>query len=217
MIGSRNFYVGMFCIVVVLIVGVMFIDGTNGAANSQVTSANQAVAAARTGDAAQKIASPKLETKKYLSMEDAFNRGVSFLIQLFLIAAIFEAALSRLFDWRRFAENFEGKGIKTIIVLSSATAFSWASGYYAINELFYAMELKETSKYSLLTYKVLDGVTTGLIIGGGSSAIFELLAKLQLRDPKARQAMAQRAVHGAVANNGVPRKLDRNKNLFQQT
>ena len=111
---------------------------------------------------------------------------------LFVISLVFETALTPIFNWRFFAKHFEGKGVKTPITISAAVALLWSYDidiFKHIIDAFAEGDAKASSNF-------VGRVMTGLLVAGGSGAIFNLFAKMNLRNPqqlaeKAAQARGQ--------------------------
>ena len=112
------------------------------------------------------------------------------LVLLFIISLVFETALTPIFNWRLFAKYFEGKGVKTPITIVAAVALLWNYDidiFKHIIDAFAGKDAKTTSTF-------LGRAMTGLLVAGGSGAIFNLFAKMGLRNPTqlAEKAAAER-------------------------
>ena len=113
---------------------------------------------------------------------------------LFVISLVFETALTPIFNWRFFAKHCEGKGVKTPITIAAAVALLWSYDidiFKHIIDAFAEGDAKTSSNF-------VGRVMTGLLVAGGSGAIFNLFAKMNLRNPqqlaeKAAQARGQAA------------------------
>ena len=113
------------------------------------------------------------------------------LVLLFVISLVFETALTPIFNWRLFARFCEGKGVKTPFTIVAAVALLWNYDidiFKHIIDAFTGADAKTSSTY-------LGRAMTGLLVAGGSGAIFNLFAKMGLRNPKqlAEKAAATRA------------------------
>ena len=113
------------------------------------------------------------------------------LVLLFVISLVFETALTPIFNWRFFAKHFEGKGVKTPLTIAAAVALLWSYDIDIFKHIIdaFADEGAKTSSNPV------GRIMTGLLVAGGSGAIFNLFAKMNLRDPKqlAEKAAATRA------------------------
>ena len=129
---------------------------------------------------------------------------------LFVISLVFETALTPIFNWRFFAKHFEGKGVKTPLTIAAAVALLWSYDidiFKHIIDAFAEDDAKTSSNF-------VGRVMTGLLVAGGSGAIFNIFTKMKLRDPdklaeKAAQARgqpapAQPAAAAAPAAAGAP-------------
>ena len=113
---------------------------------------------------------------------------------LFVISLVFETALTPIFNWRFFAKHFEGKGVKTPLTIAAAVALLWSYDidiFKHIIDAFAEDDAKTSSNF-------VGRVMTGLLVAGGSGAIFNIFTKMKLRDPdklaeKAAQARGQPA------------------------
>ena len=112
------------------------------------------------------------------------------LVLLFVISLVFETALTPIFNWRLFARFCEGKGIKTPFTIVAAVALLWN---YDIDIFKHIIEaFAEGNAKTASTF--LGRAMTGLLVAGGSGAIFNLFAKMGLRNPTqlAEKAAAER-------------------------
>lgn len=116
------------------------------------------------------------------------------LVLLFVISVVFETALTPLFNWRVFARFCEGKGWKTPITVIAAVlllwnydidifrhiidAFAGASGGEGAGQATVGAQGAAESKSTFL-----GRIITGLLVAGGSGAIFNIFTKLNLRNP----------------------------------
>ena len=116
------------------------------------------------------------------------------LVLLFVISVVFETALTPIFNWRLFARFCEGKGWKTPITVGAAVALLWnydidifrhiidafASGSGAEG----AGQAATAGAEGAGEATFLGRIITGLLVAGGSGAIFNIFAKIGLRNPK---------------------------------
>lgn len=115
-----------------------------------------------------------------------------------VLSAVFESAMTPIFNWRVFLSRFEGKGIKTPLTIAVALAVFWKYDIDLVRELLVAMGREPSSVPLSLTGKVLSA----FLISGGSQGVFDLLKKLGFRDEKAReQRLRALAAQHAVKNN----------------
>lgn len=123
------------------------------------------------------------------------------LVLLFVISIVFETALTPIFNWRVFAKYCEGKGVKTPITVAAAVALLWGYDidiFKHVIDAFAAAEgatsAAQDAAGSSSTF--VGRIMTGLLVAGGSGAVFNIFTKLGLRDPrklaeKAAQARGQ--------------------------
>lgn len=111
---------------------------------------------------------------------------------LFLVLAlslVFESAMSVLFDWRLFIRYFEGRGVKTPLII--AVAFLVFLNY----NLDIVAELLRG--FPSIRAQNIDGPTlpgqllTALLIAGGSGGVFRIFARLGIRSPEEREQKAR--------------------------
>ena len=89
-------------------------------------------------------------------------------------------------DWRVFARFFEGKGVKTPVTVIAAVTLLWSYDIDIFQHLIAAFGNAADSS-------IFGRIITGLLVAGGSGAIFNLFSKLGLRDPTQLRAKAQEA------------------------
>lgn len=129
------------------------------------------------------------------------------LVLLFVISVVFETALTPIFNWRWFARHFEGKGVKTPITILAAVALLWnydidifrhiidafASGAEGAGQAAVGTQAVAASAQATADSTFLGRIMTGLLVAGGSGAIFNIFTRMGLRNPlqlaeKARKA-----------------------------
>lgn len=109
------------------------------------------------------------------------------LLVFLVLSAVFEVALTPIFNWRVFMARLEGKGYKTPITVALAFIVFWSYGLDIISDLLLA--LGKPAEVSIG-----GQVLTALLIAGGSSGIFQIFTRLHIRmDPKERKAKAEEA------------------------
>lgn len=125
--------------------------------------------------------------------------GLGSVLFVFLaIAVVFEAAMSAIFDWRVFLRYFEGRGVKTPLLVG--VAFLVCSEY----------DLDILSKI-LVTLdqggspKTVGKVVTALLISGGSSAVFRVYSNLGIRNPAERDRKARKERKALAESQEEPR------------
>ncbi len=112
------------------------------------------------------------------------------LVLLFVISVVFETALTPIFNWRVFARFCEGKGWKTPITVIVAVALLWN---YDIDIFRHIIDAFAKQGDAAAPSTFLGRVITGLLVAGGSGAVFNVFAKLKLRDPDKLVAKAAKA------------------------
>ena len=98
------------------------------------------------------------------------------ILVLAVIAVAFEVALTPIFQWRIFARYLDGKGWKTPITVGLAVLLLYSYDIDLFREIIASLG-KETES-SLLGRGI-----TGLLVAGGSDAVFSLFTKMKLRQP----------------------------------
>ncbi len=102
------------------------------------------------------------------------------LVLLFVISVVFETALTPIFNWRVFARHFEGKGVKTPITVLLALALLWG---YDIDIFKHVIDAFAENGADPSSSTVVGRIITALLVAGGSGAIFNIFAKIGLRNP----------------------------------
>ena len=153
------------------------------------------------------------------------------LVLLFVISVVFETALTPIFNWRVFARFCEGKGVKTPITVLTAVGLLWNYDIDIFKHVIDAFTTAEgtagnpqgapaTAQDAAATAPGAAGSTstflgrimTGLLVAGGSGAVFNIFAKLGLRNPtqladkakKAREEAKEAKQQQAPAAAGTP-------------
>ena len=109
---------------------------------------------------------------------------------LFVISIVFETALTPIFNWRVFAKFCEGKGVKTPITVAAAVALLWG---YDIDIFKHVVDAFANTGSTESSSNFIGRIMTGLLVAGGSGAIFNIFTKLGLRDPAKLAAKAAEA------------------------
>ena len=121
---------------------------------------------------------------------------------LFLVLAlslVFESAMSVIFDWRLFIRYFEGRGVKTPLIVAVAFLVFLNYELDIVAELLRGFpQISGTIGDTSLPGQLL----TALLIAGGSSGVFRIFARLGIRSPEERDKKAQqeRALMEEAAN-----------------
>ena len=116
------------------------------------------------------------------------------LVLLFVISVVFETALTPIFNWRLFARFCEGKGVKTPLTVIAAVALLWNYDIDIFRHIIdaFASDGKATGEATFL-----GRIITGLLVAGGSGAIFNIFAKIGLRNPKELARKAEKTREAA--------------------
>lgn len=105
-----------------------------------------------------------------------------------VLSLVFESAMSVIFDWRIFIRHFEGRGVKTPLIVGVAFVVFLNYDLDIVADILQALHV-ETSK------SVPGQFLTALLIAGGSSGVFRIFSHLGIRSPeeRARKAQAERS------------------------
>ena len=161
----------------VVIFGLVFLLGVFSAfTQPQDTAATQPPATT------QPQATPQQQVVAPLLDEATMLGKVSEVLLIFLVlSVVFESALTPLFNWRVFRERFNGKGLKTPIVVILAFVVFWGYDLDIINDILVAVDyLTETDPRG---YTLGGQALTALLIAGGSSGILNIYTRLGIRTP----------------------------------
>lgn len=111
---------------------------------------------------------------------------------LFLVLAlslVFESAMSVLFDWRIFIRYFEGRGVKTPLIIAVAFLVFLNYDLDIVAELLRGFPGIHAQNIGDAT---LPGqILTALLIAGGSGGVFRIFARLGIRSPEEREQKAR--------------------------
>ncbi len=103
------------------------------------------------------------------------------LLVFLVLSVVFESALTPVFNWRLFRKRFDGKGLKTPIVVILAFVIFWNYDLDIVNDILVAMNyLAETTPRG---HTLPGQALTALLIAGGSSGIFNIYKRLGIRSP----------------------------------
>lgn len=105
---------------------------------------------------------------------------------LFLVLSlVFESAMSAIFDWRVFIRYFEGRGVKTPLLVAIAFLMCVQYDLDIVHDLLVA--LGETGTGATTAGQFF----TALLIAGGSGGIFRIFSRLGIRSPEERDQRAR--------------------------
>jgi hypothetical protein len=111
--------------------------------------------------------------------------GLGSVLFVFLaIAVVFEAAMSAIFDWRVFLRYFEGRGVKTPLLVGVAFLVCSEYDLDILSKILVALDQGGSPK-------TVGKVVTALLISGGSSAVFRVYSNLGIRNPAERDRRAR--------------------------
>ncbi len=160
----------------VVILGLVFLFGVFSAfTQPQDTTATQPEVTT------QPPVTPPQETVAPLQESDMLGKVGSVLLVFLVLSIVFESALTPVFNWRVFRKRFDGKGVKTPIVVILAFVVFWNYDLDIVNDVLVAMNyLAETTPRG---HTLPGQALTALLIAGGSSGIFNIYKRLGIRSP----------------------------------
>ncbi len=121
------------------------------------------------------------ETDTLQQDADMLGKVGSVLLVFLVLSIVFESALTPVFNWRVFRKRFDGKGVKTPIVVILAFVVFWNYDLDIVNDILVAMNyLAETTPRG---HTLPGQALTALLIAGGSSGIFNIYKRLGIRSP----------------------------------
>ncbi|MCP4687850.1 MAG: hypothetical protein GY859_07350 [Desulfobacterales bacterium] len=148
----------------------------------------------------------------FLDAASSLNNSPMILLKFAILAIVYEVMMTPLFQWRLFCENFEGKGVKTPILIVVALILVWSFDinlfYELLKDLDYGVPavggVETTAGVSTfidskdldLSRKFWTYLLTALGIAGGSSGVNTLMIKFGIKDAdesKNKATEAQRA------------------------
>jgi hypothetical protein len=120
------------------------------------------------------------DTATAAAVAEAVNRSIAVdsfkvLLQIFLLAVVLEQALSVIFNWRVFLDNFNSSGMRTVITVLVAY---WTA---SLVEPDLVARLLATYKLDKLADPFMTTLLTALTLAGGSSGVNKLLIALGFR------------------------------------
>ncbi len=160
-----------------IMLGLVFLIGVFSAfTQPQDTAATQAPATI------QPQATPQQQVGDPILEEATMLGKIGEVLLVFLVLSIvFESALTPVFSWRVFRKRFDGKGVKTPIVVILAFVVFWSYDLDIINDILVAVNyIAETDPRS---YTLGGQALTALLIAGGSSGILNIYKRLGIRSP----------------------------------
>lgn len=107
-----------------------------------------------------------------------YEASFRILFKLFIVAAVLEQALALLFNWKLFREYLDERATKPLVAFAVAAFLVWWFGLNLLSDL---LRLYAAPGTPVSTDGVVSGALTALILGGGSSAVNNLLTTLGLR------------------------------------
>ncbi len=123
-------------------------------------------------------------------MGDVDPNSIGTVLFVFLtLSVVFEVAMTPIFNWRVFAERFEGKGVKTPLTVVAALLVFWKYDLDIVADLLAALGKSGSAIETSFAGQVL----TALLIAGGSDGVFRIFTVLKIRNPAEREEKAQQA------------------------
>lgn len=114
------------------------------------------------------------------------RRELAEVLFLFLVLSlVFESAMSVIFDWRVFIRHFEGRGVKTPLIVGVAFLVFWNYELDIVADILRALDVETTAK------SLPGQFLTALLIAGGSGGIFRIFSRLGIRSPEERDRKAR--------------------------
>jgi hypothetical protein len=106
---------------------------------------------------------------------DLYNESFKVLFKLFIVAVVLEQALALVFNWKPFRELLDERATKPLGSFVFAALLVYVFNLDILADLL-ALYTKPPSPHGFLS-----GLLTALILGGGSSAVNNLMTNLGLR------------------------------------
>lgn len=107
-----------------------------------------------------------------------YEASFRILFKLFITAVVLEQALALLFNWKPFREYLDERATKPLVAFAVAAFLVW---WFHLNLLSDLLRLYVSPGDVVPPEGVVSGALTALILGGGSSAVNNLLTSLGLR------------------------------------
>ena len=102
------------------------------------------------------------------------------LLVFLVLSAIFEIALTPIFNSRLFLARFDGKGVKIPLTLILALLVFWNYNLDVLRGVLVALDIPDVNTSPTFWGKVI----TAFLIAGGSDGVFRIFTKLGIRNPK---------------------------------
>ncbi len=154
----------------VVILGLVFLLGVFSAFTEP-----QETPATQPQTTTQPQATPQQQTVAPQQESDMLGKVGRVLLVFLVLSVVFESALTPVFSWRVFRNRFDGKGVKTPIVVVLAFVVFWGYGLDIVYDLLNALG------YDEVTITLGGRALSALLIAGGSSGIFRIFARLGIR------------------------------------
>ena len=121
--------------------------------------------------------------------DGTYASAFKILVQLFLVAVLLEQALSAVFNWRPFLENFNARGVKTVI--SVVVAYLVVHAF----RLDFFRDLVNAYTQEGITSDFASEFLTAMILAGGSSGVNNLLIALGFRSMRSADQIVPKPPH----------------------
>lgn len=131
------------------------------------------------------------------------------LFNYFIIALIFETAMSVIFKWRFFLERWNNKGLKTVILVVVAYLLTVSLNLNIFKEL---LPILNNETIVTTSNNNIEMFLTALFIAGGSGNIYELIKNTKIRDTKRNNDITKKANLKKNKNNSTLNTKTRNSN-----
>jgi len=118
------------------------------------------------------------------------TRVINVLFLVLALSLVFESAMSVLFDWRLFIRYFEGRGVKTPLIITVAFLVFLNYDLDIVAELLRGFP--EIQAQNIGSPTLPGQILTALLIAGGSGGVFRIFARLGIRNPEARERKARK-------------------------
>lgn len=114
---------------------------------------------------------------------------VNVLVLVLALSLVFESAMSVIFDWRLFIRHFEGRGVKTPLIIGVAFLTFLNYDLDIVTKLLAAFPETDVQAGDV----TLPGqLLTALLIAGGSGGVFRIFSRLGIRSPEERERKARK-------------------------
>ena len=123
--------------------------------------------------------------------EGPYAAAFKIVLQLFLVAVLLEQALSVIFNWRPFLQNFDARGVKTVVSVVVAWFVVTAFKLDFVKDLVNVYAQAQDRIASDFSSKML----TAMILAGGSSGVNNLLIALGFRSMRSAEAIVPKPPH----------------------